>query len=96
MPEDPAFDADLAERRLQRLERRYRRAQDILAGARAVYASLRETPGTSQARLHQAMIEEDRARRYVNDLLLDIETVEMQVDALAPGSTRDRWDGFGL
>jgi hypothetical protein len=44
MPFDLETD-DVAQRRLQRLEHRYCRAQNALAGTRAAYASLREMPG---------------------------------------------------
>jgi chromosome segregation ATPase len=71
---------DFAERRLQRLENRYRRAQNTLAGARAVYGSLRELSGASELQLHQALQQVERAQRQLVDLQAAIELAEQQQD----------------
>ncbi|MGC2461730.1 MAG: hypothetical protein WA446_12285 [Steroidobacteraceae bacterium] len=73
---DLEFDDDLAQRRLQRLEHRYRRAQNALAGARAVYGSLRELPGASALQVHRALQQVERAQRQLADIQFDIETAE--------------------
>lgn len=69
-------DDDIAQRRLQRLEHRYRRAQNTLAGAQAVYGSLREMPGVSELKLQQALRQLERARRQLVDLQTAIELAE--------------------
>jgi chromosome segregation ATPase len=71
---------DFAQRRLQRLENRYRRAQNALAGARAVYGSLRELSGASELQLHQALQQVERAQRQLVDLQAAIELAEQQQD----------------
>lgn len=71
-------DEDVAERRLQRLEHRYRRAQNVLAGALAVHASLRELPGVSDLKLQQALELVERAQRQLADLQSAIELAEDQ------------------
>jgi len=55
MPPDPQTHDDFTQRRLQRLELRYRRAHFVLAGAQAAYESLRATPGAGELRLRQAL-----------------------------------------
>ena len=69
-------DDDLAQRRLQRLEHRYRRAQNTLAGAQAVYGSLREMPGVNDLKLQQALKQVERAQQQLVDLQMAIELVE--------------------
>jgi hypothetical protein len=69
---------DFAQRRLQRLEHRYRRAHNALAGARAVHASLRELPGVSDQKLEQALELVERAQRHLADLQDAIELAEDQ------------------
>jgi hypothetical protein len=71
-------DEDFAQRRLQRLEHRYRRAQNALAGARAVHASLRELPGISDLKLQQALRLVERAQQHLADLQNAIELAEDQ------------------
>jgi len=51
MSPDPHIPDDFTQRRLERLELRYRRAQFVLAGAQAVYQSLRETAYPEPSRL---------------------------------------------
>jgi hypothetical protein len=71
-------DDDLAQRRLQRLEHRYRRAQDALAGAQAVYAALREVAGVGDLKSQQALKLVERAQRQLVDLQSAIELAEDQ------------------
>ncbi len=71
-------DEEFAQRRLQRLEHRYRRAHNALAGARAVHASLRELPGVSDLKLQQALELVQRAQRQLADLQDAIELAEEQ------------------
>jgi hypothetical protein len=73
---DLELDDDLAQRRLQRLEHRYRRAQNALAAARAIYGSLREMPNARAHQLHQALLQVQQAQRYVVDLQSAIELAE--------------------
>lgn len=89
---DLEFDDDLAQRRLQRLEHRYRRAQNVLAGARAVYGSLRELPATSESQLHQALQQVERAQRNLADLQFDIEVAEASASAHPGRVDRDHWN----
>ena len=72
-------DSDFAERRLQRLEHRFRRAQNALAGARAVHSALREAPSTKAHQLHHALLQVQQAQRYLADLQSAIELAEDQV-----------------
>jgi hypothetical protein len=72
---------DIAQRRLQRLEHRYRRAHNALAGARAVHASLRELPGVSALKLKQALELVERAQRHLADLQDAIDLAEDQDQA---------------
>ena len=88
------FDDDLSQRRLQRLEQRLRRAQNVLAGARALYGSLRESRGAGECQLHQALLQVERAQRTVTDILFDIQLAEAQATPVKR-ATVDRWDGFG-
>jgi chromosome segregation ATPase len=73
---EPRPDEDFAQRRLQRLESRYRRAQNALAGARAVHASLCELPGVSDQKVQQAFDLVERAQRHLADLQNAIELAE--------------------
>ena len=70
------FDGNSAHGRLQRLDYRYRRAQNALACARSIYGSLREMPGASAHRLHQALLQVQQAQRYLFDLQSEIEMAE--------------------
>jgi hypothetical protein len=72
---------DFAQRRIQRLEHRYRRAHNALAGARAIYESLREVPGTTELQLHQASLQVERAQQVLRDIQSDIELCEDEHDA---------------
>ena len=73
--------ADVAERHLQRLEHRYRRAQCALAAAKALYTGLRENPSTHSTHLHQAQHSVEEAERYLGDLRSAIERAEEQTAA---------------
>jgi hypothetical protein len=77
---DLESDMDFAERRLQRLEHRFRRAQNALAGARAVYGALRETPSAKAHQLHHALLQVQQAQRYLIDLQTSIDLAEEQQD----------------
>jgi septal ring factor EnvC (AmiA/AmiB activator) len=71
-------DDDYAQRRMQHLESRYRRAQFILTGAQAQYQGLRNTFGTMEAELIQARHRVKRAREQLEDILSTIEFLEDQ------------------
>jgi len=71
---------DFTERRLQRLELRYRRAHLVLAGARAVYESLREMPRCDAVRLEQARQRLERAQQQISDIQHTIEGLEDRQD----------------
>jgi len=75
---DLELDDDLAQRRLQRLEHRYRRAQNVLAGARAHYGSLGTVQGVSEFKLRQAQQRVDRAQQELADIQSAIELMEQQ------------------
>jgi chromosome segregation ATPase len=94
MPFDMEFDDDLAQRRLQRLEQRLSRAQDALAGARTLYASLRQSPQTNQAQLDQALRQVERAQRQLADIQFDMELAAAR--AAAPRlPDNDQWRDLG-
>ena len=76
---DDALEA--AEIRLHRLEYRYRRAQNALAGARALYGALRETPGATAVQLHYAWRRVEEAQRYLFDLQSAVELSEERSSA---------------
>ena len=67
---------EFTQRRLQRLELRYRRAQFVLAGAQAVYESLRQMPHTDPLRLDQARLRIERAQESLLDIQSIIEYLE--------------------
>jgi hypothetical protein len=71
-------DDDYAQRRLQRLEQRYHRAQFVLESEQAAYCSLRKTPGISQNELTQSVNRVRRAREDLEDILSTIEFLEAQ------------------
>ena len=73
---DMELDDDFAHRRLQRLEHRYRRAQNVLTGAKAVFESLREVPGVSDLQLRQALQRAERAQQDLVDIQRAIELCE--------------------
>lgn len=68
----------VAERRLQRLEDRFRRAQLAVAAARARYSTLRETQGATSTQLLYAQRCVDEADQYLSDLQTAIEYTEDQ------------------
>lgn len=70
------FDDDLEQCRLQRLEHRFRRAQNALAGARAVYGALRELPSASETKVHQALQQVQRSQRHLANVQFDLEIAE--------------------
>lgn len=67
---------DVTERRLQRLDDRYRRAQVAVAGARARYSALRESAGATTTQLFYAQRRVEEAQRYLSDLQVAIERTE--------------------
>jgi hypothetical protein len=69
---------DVAERRLQRLEHRFRRAQNALADARAIYRALREMPSAKAHQLQHALLQVQQAQQYLVDLQYAIELAETQ------------------
>ena len=73
---DPQTQDDFKQRRLQRLELRYRRAQFVLAGAQAVYQSLCETPYPDPCRLRQAQQRIEQAQEALVDIQSIIEYLE--------------------
>ena len=73
---DLESDMDFAERRLQRLEHRFRRAQNALAGAQAIYGALRETPSAKEHQLHHALLQVQQAQRNLADLQSAIELAD--------------------
>ncbi|MBV8308237.1 MAG: hypothetical protein JO274_12215 [Gammaproteobacteria bacterium] len=73
--------ADVADRHLQRLEHRYRRAQGALSAATALYTGLRGNPGTHPTQLHHAQRSVEEAERYLGDLRSAIERAEEQTAA---------------
>ncbi len=66
---------------MQRLEYRYRRAQNALAGARAVQDTVRESPRSTTSQLQQAARSVEEAKRYLLDLQTALELAEEQVGA---------------
>jgi hypothetical protein len=68
--------AEVAERRLQRLEDRYRRAQLAVAAAKARYRTLSETSAATPTQLLYAQRCVDEAHRYLIDLQTAIEYTE--------------------
>jgi hypothetical protein len=78
MPLDPQNQDDFTQRRLQRLELRYRRAQFVLAGAQAVYDSLRALPIVDELQLRQAQQRVEQTRELLVDIQCTIEYLEDQ------------------
>ncbi len=76
MPFDMELDEDVSERRLRRLELRYRSAQSALAEARAQYASMAEMPGATDLQRHQAQLRMQRAARQMLDIQMAIDRLE--------------------
>ena len=73
MTSDLELDEDLSERRLRRLELRYRSAQSALSEARALYASLEEMPHATDLQRHQA---QQRVQRATRQMLRAIDLLE--------------------
>jgi hypothetical protein len=67
---------EFTQRRLQRLELRYRRAQFVLAGAQTVYESMRTRPHADPLRLDQARQRIERAQESLLDIQSIIEYLE--------------------
>jgi hypothetical protein len=86
-PLDPQIQDDFTQRRLQRLELRYRRAQFVLAGAQSVYQSLCETPYADSCRLRQAQQRIEQAQEALVDVQSIIEYLEDRENA---AQARDR------
>jgi hypothetical protein len=78
MPLEQQNQDDFKQRRLQRLEMRYRRAHFVLAGAQAVYDSLRATPVVDELRLRQALQRVEQTRELLLDIQCTIEYLEDQ------------------
>jgi hypothetical protein len=74
---DLDFEADLAQRRVKRLEHRRWRAQTALASARAYYGSLRELPCASAVQLHHALQQVERALCQLADLQLALDLAQI-------------------
>lgn len=94
MPFEMEFDDDLAQRRLQRLEHRFRRAQNALAAARAEYGLLCQPVAASETRLHLALQNVERAERQVADIRFDMELLEAQA-AIPRPLDNDHWRDAG-
>ena len=60
----------------QRLEYRYRRAQNALAGARAHYGSLHESAEATATQLYLAQRQINEVQRYLLDLQSAIEVAD--------------------
>jgi hypothetical protein len=78
MPGELQIQDDFTQRRLQRLELRYRRAHFVLAGAQAAYESLRSMPGAAEQRLSQALQRVQLAQELLVDIQSAIEYLEDQ------------------
>jgi hypothetical protein len=78
MPLDQPNQDDFKQRRLQRLELRYRRAQFVLAGAQAVYDSVRAMPVVDELRMRQALQRVEQTRELLLDIQCTIEYLEDQ------------------
>lgn len=78
MPLEQQNQDDFTQRRLQRLELRYRRAQFVLAGAQAVYDSLRSMAVVDELQLRQALQRVEQTRELLVDIQCTIEYLEDQ------------------
>lgn len=74
-------DDEVVQRRLQRLEGKYRRAQILLAGVQAIQASLQELPTAEERRKHAAIQQVQAARQTLLDIQTAIDQLEDQVSA---------------
>jgi hypothetical protein len=84
MPLDPQNQDDFTQRRLQRLELRYRRAQFVLAGAQAICDSLRAQPVVDELQLRQAQQRVEQTRELLLDIQCTIEYLEDQERVAQP------------
>jgi septal ring factor EnvC (AmiA/AmiB activator) len=75
---DLESEENYAQRRIERLEIHYQRAQCALAGAQAQYQALRKTVGASEAQLTQSINRVRRAREQLEDILSTIEFLQDQ------------------
>jgi hypothetical protein len=71
-------DDDYAQRRLEQLELRYRRAQFVLAGAQSQHQALCNTFGVPQSEMIRSVNRLRRAREQLEDILSTIEFLEDQ------------------
>jgi hypothetical protein len=94
MPFEMEFDDDLAQRRLQRLEHRYRHAQNALAAARAEYGSLCQPSAASEIQLYRALQKVERAGSLVSDIRFDMEFRQAQAAKPRPPDN-DHWRDVG-
>jgi hypothetical protein len=76
MLSDAQIPDDFMQRRLQRLELRRRRAHFVLAGALAVYESLRAMPHAQEPVLRQALQRIERAQQAQEDIQSMLEYLE--------------------
>jgi hypothetical protein len=76
MPFDTELSEDFSERRLRRMELRFRSAQSALAEARALYASLVEVPSATDLQCHQAQQRVQRAARQMLDIQKALDSLE--------------------
>ena len=74
-------DDDVMQRRLQRLEGRYRRAQILLAGAQAIQVSLQELPAAQERQKNVALQQVQAARQALLDIQVAIDQLEDQGSA---------------
>jgi len=72
------FDGDYLQRRMEHLERNYRRTRFILADAQAQYRYLSHTPGIAEPRLAESRLRVMRVRDQLEAILSAIEFIEDQ------------------
>jgi hypothetical protein len=75
-----------AQRRMEYVEHRYRRAQFILADVHTQYQTLLNTYGATPAQLAQAGYRVRRAQEQLEDILSTLEFLEDQPFSAAPFS----------
>jgi hypothetical protein len=78
MPLEHQNQDEFKQRRLQRLELRYRRAHFVLTGAQAVYDSLRAAPVVDELRVRQALQRVEQTQELLVDIQCTIEYLEDQ------------------
>jgi chromosome segregation ATPase len=81
MPSIVSHDQDQIQRRLQRLEHRYRRLGNLLASAQAAYASLSELPGAHSQQLDLALQRVQRTQRELLSVQNAIDGCEDELSA---------------